>query len=166
MVQSKVTHQDLFAHPANFLALGFGAGLSRYAPGTVGSLVALPVFLLMPRVNIFFYLGLLVVLFAVGVWCCAHSAELLGVHDHPAIVWDEIVGMLIALFMVPITLPYIVLAFLLFRLFDIVKPWPIGWIDRRVDRGVGIMMDDVVAGLIACGLVHVIHRFVEPMLGI
>ena len=84
--QSKVTHNELFAHPANFLALGFGAGLAPFAPGTVGSLVALPMFLAMPKVNIFFYIGIVVLLFLIGLWCCSVSADLLGVHDHPAIV--------------------------------------------------------------------------------
>ena len=160
----KVTHNDLFAHPANFLALGFGAGLAPVAPGTFGSLVALPMFLLMPKVNFFFYLGIVVVLFAIGVWCCNQSAELLGVHDHPAIVWDEIVGMLIALFMVPPTILYVLYAFLLFRFFDILKPWPIGWVDRRVDRGIGIMMDDVLAGVMALLVLQATHLYLLPLI--
>lgn len=162
----KVTHNDLFAHPANFLALGFGTGLSRYAPGTVGSLAAFPFFMVMPKVNIYFYIGIVAVLFAIGIWCCRVSAELLGVHDHPAIVWDEVVGMLIALFMVPPSFVYILFAFLLFRFFDILKPWPIGWVDRRVDHGVGIMMDDVLAGLMAWLVLQGVHRYVVPLIGI
>lgn len=144
-----VTVEELFAQPANFFALGFGLGLARHAPGTVGTLLALPIFLVMPRVNHFFYLGLLVVLFAFGVWCCERCAGNLGQHDHPAIVWDEVVGMLITLFMAPAGWLYLLLGFLLFRFFDIVKPWPIGWVDRRVDGGMGIMLDDVLAGVMA-----------------
>ena len=162
--QSKVTHNELFAHPANFLALGFGAGLAPFAPGTVGSLVALPMFLAMPKVNIFFYIGIVVLLFLIGLWCCSVSADLLGVHDHPAIVWDEIVGMLIALFMVPPSLVYVLLAFLLFRFFDILKPWPIGWVDRRVDRGMGIMMDDVLAGVMAWLTCQGVYRYLVPLI--
>ncbi len=160
--ESRVTHTELFAHPANFLALGFGSGLAPIAPGTFGSLVALPIFLCMPKINIYFYIGIVVLLFVIGVWCCSESAKLLGVHDHPAIVWDEIVGMLIALFMVPASLVYVLLAFLLFRFFDILKPWPIGWVDRRVDRGMGIMMDDVLAGAMAWLVLQGIHRYLVP----
>lgn len=153
---------DLLSHPANFFALGFGTGLSRVAPGTVGSLVAIPLFLIMPSVNIFFYLALVIALFAFGVWCCGVSARVLGVHDHPGIVWDEIVGMLIALFAVPHTWLYLTLGFLLFRLFDIWKPWPIGWVDRKVDGGMGIMLDDVIAGLMALAVLQGVHHWLVP----
>jgi len=148
---------DLLTHPANFFALGFGTGLSRIAPGTVGSLLAIPLFLMMPKVNIFFYLAIVLLLFAFGVWCCGVSARVLGVHDHSGIVWDEIVGMLIALFAVPQTWLYVLFGFLLFRLFDIWKPWPIGWVDRKVDGGMGIMLDDVLAGLMALAVLQVVH---------
>lgn len=157
-----LTANDLFSHPANFFALGFGAGLARVAPGTVGSLVAIPFFLLLSPANVFFYLGLVIILFAFGVWCCEVSARLLGVHDHSGIVWDEIVGMLIALFAVPKTWTYLVLGFLLFRLFDIWKPWPIGWVDRKVGGGMGIMLDDVIAGLMALAVLQAIHYWAVP----
>ena len=99
-------------------------------------------------------------------WCCGYSAGLLGVHDHPAIVWDEIVGMLITLFLLPATPVYLLLGFLLFRFFDIIKPWPIGWIDRRVDGGMGIMLDDVIAGLMALLIVQLLYRVLLPAIGI
>ncbi len=162
----RADHHQLFAHPANFLALGFGSGLSRFAPGTAGSLVALPLFVCMPKANHFFYLGVLVILFIVGLWCCGKSAKLLGAHDHPAIVWDEIVGMLVTLFMIPMTPLYLLLAFLLFRFFDIVKPWPIGWVDRRVDHGMGIMLDDVLAGVMAWLVLQGLIRWVLPIIGL
>jgi len=161
-----VDHHQLFAHPANFLALGFGAGLSRYAPGTVGSLIALPFFLLMLWANPIFYLSIVVLLFIIGVWCCGQSANLLGVHDHPAIVWDEIVGMLITLFLIPATPVYLLIGFLLFRFFDIVKPWPIGWVDRRVDGGMGIMLDDVIAGLMSLAVLQILYRWLLPAVGV
>jgi len=162
----RADHHQLFAHPANFLALGFGSGLSRFAPGTAGSLVALPIFLCMPKANHFFYLSILVILFIVGLWCCGKSAKLLGAHDHPAIVWDEIVGMLVTLFMIPLTPLYLLLGFLLFRFFDIVKPWPIGWVDRRVDHGMGIMLDDVLAGVMAWLVLQALIRWVLPLVGL
>lgn len=156
------TAHDLLAHPANFFALGFGSGLAKYAPGTFGSLAALPIFLCMPRVNIYFYIGIVIVLFAFGVWVCEASARQLGLHDHPAIVWDEIVGMLITLFLVPFSILPILLGFLLFRFFDIIKPWPIGWIDRRVDGGMGIMLDDVLAGLMAWAVLQLTVLYLVP----
>ena len=162
----RADHHQLCAHPANFLALGFGSGLSRFAPGTAGSLVALPLFLCMPKANHFFYLGVLIILFIVGLWCCGKSAKLLGAHDHPAIVWDEIVGMLVTLFMIPLTPLYLLLGFLLFRFFDIVKPWPIGWVDRRVDHGMGIMLDDVIAGVMAWLVLQALMRWVLPIIGL
>ena len=162
----RADHHQLFAHPANFLALGFGSGLSRFAPGTAGSVVALPIFLCMPKANHFFYLGVLIILFIVGLWCCGKSAKLLGAHDHPAIVWDEIVGMLVTLFMIPLTPLYLLLGFLLFRFFDIVKPWPIGWVDRRVDHGMGIMLDDVIAGVMAWLVLQALMRWVLPIIGL
>jgi len=161
-----VNHHHLFAHPANFLALGFGSGLSKYAPGTVGSLVAIPIFLAITWTNPIAYVGIVVLLFVIGVWCCGHSAGLLGTHDHPAIVWDEIVGMLIALFLIPVSPLYLLLGFLLFRFFDIVKPWPIGWVDRRVDGGMGIMLDDVIAGLMSLLILQVLHRVLFPVFGV
>jgi len=152
---------DLFSHPANFFALGFGTGLSRYAPGTVGSLVGLPLVLIMP-VQPLLYGTVLLLLFAFGVWCCHESSLHLGVHDHPGIVWDEIVGMLIVLYAVPHTLLYLLLGFLMFRLFDILKPWPIGWVDKQVEGGLGIMLDDVLAGLMAWISMQAIIHWIVP----
>lgn len=144
----------VFAHPANFFALGFGAGLAPKAPGTVGSLVALPLFLVMPKENFYFYAGIVIVLFLFGLWCCERCANWLEEHDHPAIVWDEIVGMLVTLFLAPPGWWSLLAAFLLFRFFDVLKPWPIRWFDTRVDGGLGIMIDDVIAGLIALAVLQ------------
>lgn len=163
-MQTRVDHRQLFAHPANFLSMGFGTGLARYAPGTVGTLVALPIFFVMPKANPLFYLGVLILLFCIGIWCCGCSAGLLGTHDHPAIVYDEVVGMLLVLFLLPPSLVWLVLAFLLFRFFDIVKPWPIGWVDRRVDGGMGIMLDDILAGIMAWLVLHATYRWLLPLL--
>lgn len=155
---------DLFAHPAHFFAFGFGTGLSRYAPGTVGSLVGIPLYLGLAWLPLPVFVIVVVALFLFGVWCCDVSTRHLGVHDHGGIVWDEVVGMLIALFAVPATLLHLALGFLLFRLFDILKPWPIGWVDKHVDGGFGIMIDDVIAGAMACVSLHLILAYVVPLI--
>jgi len=156
--------QDLFAHPAHFFAFGFGTGLSRVAPGTVGSLLGIPFYLALAWLPLPIYILIVVALFLFGIWCCDISTRHLGVHDHGGIVWDEIVGMLIALLAVPTSLLHLALGFLLFRLFDILKPWPIGWVDKRVHGGFGIMMDDVIAGAMACVCMQLIIFFFVPFL--
>ncbi len=156
--------KDLFAHPAHFFAFGFGTGLSRYAPGTVGSILGIPLYLLLPTQSLPIYLLIVLALFLFGIWCCEVSTRYLGVHDHGGIVWDEVVGMLIALIAVPASFLYLVLGFLLFRLFDIWKPWPIGWVDKRVHGGLGIMLDDILAGAMACVALQLVALFVVPTL--
>ncbi len=136
--------------PLLFLALGFGAGLSPRAPGTAGTLVALPLAVLLQPLAWPAQLGVIVLAFAAGVFLCGRASAELGVADHPAIVWDEIVGYLLAVCGSAGLAP-LALGFLLFRGFDILKPWPISWLDRRVHGGLGIMLDDIVAGLAAWG---------------
>ena len=144
-----VTPRSLLRDPMHCLALGLGSGCIRKAPGTWGSLAALPIY------GLFFWVpapvfGLIVVVsFVVGIWLCQRTADALGVHDHPAIVWDEFVGMWIVLALQPTQWWWIGLAFVLFRVFDIWKPWPIGWLDQKVSGGLGIMLDDVLAGIYA-----------------
>lgn len=133
----------LLAHPAHFLALGFGTGLSPKASGTVGTLAAFPLFWLLLGAP--FYWAWIVVFLAVGVWACQVTGRDLGVADHGGMVWDEIAAFLMVLPFAPPSLPGYVLAFALFRLFDIWKPWPINWLDARVKGGLGVMLDDVAA---------------------
>lgn len=138
------------SNPVHFLALGFGSGLIKPAPGTWGTLAAVPVYLVFTLLpNYWFYLGLTILFFVVGVYLCGKTASDVGVHDHGAIVWDEIVGYLITMALFAVTWQNIVLGFVLFRLFDIVKPWPIKLLDRHVHGGFGIMIDDVLAGVFA-----------------
>ncbi len=137
------------ANPVHFLALGFGTGLAPKAPGTVGTLAGIPVYLLLVPLPLWGYLlGTLVVIGA-GIWICDRAARDFGVHDHPAIVWDEVAGFLVTMIAAPVGVLWIVLGFVLFRLFDVLKPWPIGWLDRRVGGGLGIMVDDILAGVYA-----------------
>lgn len=139
----------LLAHPAHFVALGFGAGLAPKAPGTWGTLVAFPIYLVMTALSSAAYWGLAVLFFLAGIWVCGKTGRALGVHDHGGIVWDEIAAFLLVLpFAPPVWWGYL-LAFVLFRLFDIWKPFPIGWLDARVKGGFGVMLDDVLAALYA-----------------
>ena len=140
--------------PVHLLALGFGSGLAPKAPGTFGTLAAIPLFYLISGLEWPFYLAITVLAAIVGVWICDESANRLQVHDHPAIVWDEIVGYLVTMFMVPVTFEWISIGFILFRFFDILKPWPISWFDKKMQGGLGIMMDDVVAGIFAAVIIQ------------
>jgi phosphatidylglycerophosphatase A len=149
----------LLRHPAGFAAFGFGSGLVPVAPGTAGTLVAVPLYLLLRELPLAGYLAVIALLFLVGVPVCAHAARQLGVHDHPAIVWDEIVGYLVTMSAAPPGLVWIIAGFVLFRCFDILKPWPIRWCDRRVPGGFGIMLDDLLAGVISAGLLQLGSRW-------
>lgn len=141
-------------NPLHVLAFGLGAGTAPVAPGTAGTLVGLPLYAALAGLPFSVYLAALAAVIAAGVAICGRTAADLGVHDHPGIVWDEIAGLLVALCGVPIGWDWAVAGFVLFRLFDILKPWPIHWIDRRVGGGLGIMADDVLAGLYAAAMLH------------
>jgi phosphatidylglycerophosphatase A len=139
----------LLWHPLDFLALGFGSGLAPVAPGTAGTVVAIPVYLVLQGLSSPAYLSLVAALFLLGIPICAHTARRLAVHDHPGIVWDEIVGYLVTMAFAPAGWLWVVAGFALFRLFDVAKPWPIKWCDQRVHGGFGIMLDDLLAGVFA-----------------
>ena len=133
-------------HPAHLLAFGFGAGLVPGAPGTAGTLLALPLFwLAQPRLAAIEFLLLLAIMFVAGVWACEKTGRALGMPDHGGMVWDETVAFLLVLFFVPATLPWQAAAFLLFRLFDILKPPPIRYYERTFPTGFGVMLDDLIA---------------------
>ncbi|MDO9063758.1 MAG: phosphatidylglycerophosphatase A [Sulfuricella sp.] len=144
-----ISPKFIFSHPAHFLAFGFGAGLSPYAPGTIGTLVAFPLFFLLRGLDPVIYFTLVAVLYAAGVWFCDVAGKSLGVPDHGGIVWDEIVAFLLVLYFSPPTLPGYASAFLLFRLFDIWKPFPIRYADRHIHGGFGVMFDDLLAAIYA-----------------
>ncbi len=133
-------------HPAHLVAFGFGAGLAPVAPGTWGTLLALPVYwLVSPLLDPIGYLLMLAVLLALGIWACEVTGRAIGVFDHGGMVWDETVAFLLVLFFVPATLPWQAAAFLLFRLLDILKPPPIRYYERTFRNGFGVMLDDLVA---------------------
>lgn len=136
----------LFSHPAHLLSFGFGSGLARKAPGTFGTLVAFPFYwYLAPRLSDMLFLLVLIWAFAIGVWVCDITGKALGVADHGGIVWDEVVAFLLVLFFTPDGLLWQLLAFLLFRFFDIVKPPPIRYFDKNWHGGLGVMFDDLLA---------------------
>ncbi|WP_028109892.1 phosphatidylglycerophosphatase A family protein [Ferrimonas futtsuensis] len=137
------------SNPVHFLALGGGLGLAPKAPGTFGTLAAFPFYWVMQDWSLFPYLMTLILFSAVGIYLCGKTAEDMGEHDHPAIVWDEVVGMLITLIAAPAGWIWLVIGFALFRLFDIWKPWPIRFFDKQMEGGLGIMMDDILAGIFA-----------------
>ncbi|HBE91265.1 MAG TPA: phosphatidylglycerophosphatase A [Gammaproteobacteria bacterium] len=138
---------DLRRNPVHWLAFGFGSGLSPVAPGTFGTLAAIPLYLLLSNASLWLYLSVTLVMFVVGVYLCGKTSGDLGVEDHPGIVWDEIVGYLVTMIAAPAGIIWVATGFVLFRFFDILKPWPIGYVDSNVKGGTGIMIDDVLAGV-------------------
>ena len=140
---SKRVWQD----PVYFIAFGFGSGLMPKAPGTWGTVAAIPMYLLLSNTHWAVYCVLTLLAFILGVWVCTKVSNDLGVEDYKGIVWDEVVGYLLTMFLAPKGLEWIILGFVLFRLFDIWKPFPICVIDRKIKSGLGIMLDDVAAAV-------------------
>jgi phosphatidylglycerophosphatase A len=134
-----------YSHPAHVIAFGFGAGLARFAPGSFGTLAAWVPGWLLGVAHPLAILALVGALFLVGVWACGITGRHLGVHDHGAMVWDELVAFLLVAALLPRSLEWQVAGFVLFRAFDIAKPPPIRWIERRWQGGFGVMFDDLVA---------------------
>jgi phosphatidylglycerophosphatase A len=143
--------RTVWTNPIHFIACGFGLGTSRFAPGTFGTLLAVVFYLFLRHLSAPWYLLTLVVAFILGVWWCDITEKDFGVPDHAAIVWDEIVGFWITMFLVPIKWNWlwVLIGFILFRVFDIWKPWPIRWVDSKMPGGLGIMVDDVIAAIYA-----------------
>jgi len=135
--------------PVHLLAAGFGTGLAPRAPGTAGTVPGVVLYLALAELPLAAYLAVTAALFAAGVWICARAAEDLRHHDHPGIVFDEMIGYLVAMAGAPQGWPWVLAGFVLFRAFDILKPWPISVLDRRVKGGLGIMLDDAAAGAAA-----------------
>jgi len=149
-------------NPIHFLALGFGSGLIKPAPGTWGTLAAVPLYVTLVEllaVPLMLLLFLIIVGFVAGIYLCGKTAADVGVHDHGAIVWDEIIGFFITMIAIPFSWINVLVGFVLFRFFDIIKPWPIKMIDRKVHGGLGIMLDDVIAGIFACVILHLMQPY-------
>ncbi len=148
-------------HPAHFLGFGFGSGLIPLMPGTMGSLAAIPIVLLMSYLPLFVYVLITIVASVAGIWICQKVSDDLAVHDHGSIVWDEIAGMMIVFTAIEISWHTLLVGFIIFRLFDIWKPWPISFLDKNVHGGWGIMIDDLVAGIFSLLCLHAIYKGFE-----
>ena len=151
----RLTARQILSDPILFLAFGFGSGLSKFMPGTLGTLATVPVYLLLTQLSPTYYLlvTLLNVLF--GIYVCEQAAKKLDEHDFGGIVWDEVAGFLVTMCWLPFSWQSLLAGFVLFRLFDIFKPWPIKWLDQHVSGGFGIMIDDVLAGVFAAFLLRI-----------
>jgi len=135
--------------PVVFIALGLGSGLAPKAPGTAGTLLTVPLVYFLQQQSTLVYVLVTLFVLATGSWICGYAAKKLQVHDHSAIVYDEVAGFLITMFLIPTGWHWMLAGFILFRFFDAVKPWPISWIDKNVHGGFGIMIDDVIAGAVS-----------------
>lgn len=150
----------LMRQPVHLFAFGFGAGLMPRAPGTFGTLVAVPIVVLVMQFGWMVHLAFAIGAAAIGIWICGESARRLGVHDHPGIVWDEITGYTVTMLAAPPDWYWLLAGFVLFRFFDILKPWPIREADHSLHGGLGIMLDDVMAGVFAAAILLAIQHFV------
>ena len=160
----KSPRQLAFTTVTGFIALGFGSGLSPKAPGTMGSLAAMLLALPLQYLSDVSYGVVLVVAFGLGIYCCEKTSQRMAVQDPGAIVWDEIVAMWLVLAFVPAHWAWWLCAFLLFRFFDIFKPWPIRWLDKNVKGGAGIMWDDGLAAVYAIALLLLAQRYLPASL--
>jgi phosphatidylglycerophosphatase A len=149
----------LLSNPVHLLAFGFGSGLLPRAPGTAGTLAAVPIVMLIGYFGATVHALCALAFFCAGIYICGYSARSLGVHDHPGIVWDEITGFAITMLAVPLTWYWLLSGFALFRFFDIVKPWPIREADHSLKGGLGIMLDDVIAGIFAGVILYALDRW-------
>lgn len=152
--------KDISLFIAKWISLGFGSGKLPHAPGTYGTVVGIPIFLLMADLSLFNYVLLCLILLGIGIWASQRYSDFLGVHDHGSIVWDEVVGYLITMTATPAEWQWIILGFILFRVFDIWKPWPINLLDKHVHGGFGIMMDDVLAGVYGAVVLLAVQYFI------
>ena len=163
MNTSQINFSELLKRPACFLGLGFGSGLAPKAPGTFGTLAALPIYWLMQGLPLITYISIVVLAFIAGIWICQKSAEWLGKDDPSAVVWDEIVGYLITMIAAPAGWQWMVIGFVLFRFFDILKPWPINLADKAIHGGLGIMVDDVIAGIFSLVVIQWLYHVYPTM---
>lgn len=157
--RQRIPAERIFRDPWCFLGFGFGSGLAPVAPGTFGTLAAVPCYWLVAGLPLPYYAALVIGLFLAGIPICQRCEDRLAVSDHSGIVWDEIVGYLITMAAVPFSWPAAAFGFVLFRLFDVLKPWPIRRLDRTVHGGLGVMLDDAVAGLFAAAGLHLLRPY-------
>jgi len=146
-------------NPVHILAFGFGSGLMPKAPGTFGTLAAIVPWFWLNQLSLITYIIVLSAAILIGIYLCDKTSSDLGVHDHSGIVWDEFCGLWLTMIAVPATAQWVIVGFLLFRFFDILKPWPINWLDKQVHGGLGIMLDDLLAGVYAWLILQLLLYF-------
>jgi len=142
-----LSSEKIWRNPIYFIACGFGFGTFPYVPGTIGTLVAIPIYLVLVKLPMLLYILAIIAMQLFGIYACGKTNRDFKTDDHPAACWDEIAAFPIVMLGIPVTALNIVMGFLLFRLFDIWKPWPIRWFDKQVHSGFGVMFDDVLAAL-------------------
>lgn len=147
--KNRKIHIQELNDPIVFTAVGFGSGLSPVAPGTAGTLLTVPLVYLLQQQTFLVYTLVTMFVLITGSWVCGYAAKKLQVHDHSGIVYDEVAGFLITMSLAPAGWEWMLAGFVFFRFFDAVKPWPISWFDKNVHGGFGIMLDDVIAGIIS-----------------
>jgi phosphatidylglycerophosphatase A len=152
----RLSAREVFGNPIHLLAYGFGSGLSPKAPGTAGTGVGVVIYLLLLPLPYWAYWAVSLALFIAGIFICGYTAKKLGIEDPGAVNWDEVVGFLFTMAFAPRGWPWVALGFLLFRLFDILKPWPIRWFDRHVHGGFGIMLDDILAAVPSAAILYIV----------
>lgn len=145
--QAPFIPHSVWTNPIHFIACGFGTGAIPWMPGTFGTLLAIPIYLILIQYSLTIYLAVTVLLNLVGIYLCQVANRDFGTTDHPGATWDEIAAFLIVMIGVPVTWYYLLAGFILFRFFDIAKPGPIGWIDKNVHGGLGVMLDDILAAI-------------------
>lgn len=147
VTNTPTTPTNIWQNPIHFIAFGFGAGALPIAPGTWGTVVGVFIYLLLENLNLTHYLLILGIATLIGIWLCHVTSKQLGVYDHPGIVFDEILGYLATMITAPHGWQWVLLGFILFRIFDILKPWPISWAENKFKNGLGIVLDDLLAAV-------------------
>lgn len=163
-MKTNVSTRTVWTNPVHFIAFGFGSGTIPFAPGTMGTLMAIPFYLLIRHFPLGIYISIVIVATMVGVWVCDVTEKALGTHDYKGIVWDEVCGYGVTMLAAPHHWQWVVIGFFLFRLFDIWKPWPICWIDRYVQGGLGVMLDDVLAGVYSLVVLQIVYYFTDKFI--
>lgn len=153
--------ETVWRNPLHFIAFGFGTGCIPFAPGTFGTLAALPFYLAMQSLSTGMYLAVTFLAILVSIWICDKASHDIGVEDHQGMCLDEVAGFLVAMICAPTGWQWILTGFLLFRLFDIWKPWPIHVMDAKIKGGVGMILDDVMAGVYACVVMQILWQLVK-----
>jgi len=148
--------EAVWQNPLYFLAFGLGSGAMPFAPGTFGTLMAIPFYLALRSLPLTAYIIFVIAFFALSAYLCDRLSREIHVHDHPGMCIDEFAGFFVTMINAPHGVGWIILGFILFRIFDIWKPWPIGLIDEKVTGGVGMVLDDVVAGLFSCAIIQIL----------